>query len=347
MDEKEIEKEIDIIALIKAIWDCRKKILKWGAYGLLAGIIIAFSIPREYTSVTKVAPEGQNSMANGSMGALASMVGADIGAGTEGLNEKMYPEIISSTPFILEFADINVEYKKNTMPLSEYMLEHTREPWWKYIVRFPIKVIGWASKIGQDKTDTLTIKNSPAIQYSFAKTMTASIHFESDKKSGAITITSTFQNPNVAKTVSDSLTSKLQKYITEYRTAKTRQNLVSNTKMLKEARQNYYKTDEEYAAAVDRNRNIISKSAEIKLDRLQNERDLAFQVYQHLAMQVETDRVKLQEETPILTIIEPATTPIHPSAPRKVLIIVAFTFLGGLVIPFKIVLKDIYNINLN
>ena len=337
------EQEIDIIALFKNIWNCRKKVFKWGAYGLLAGIIIAFSIPREYTSVTKVAPEGQNSMANGSMGALASMVGADIGAGTEGLNEKMYPEIISSTPFILEFADINVEYKKNTIPLSEYMLEHTREPWWKYIIIIPKKVINGISKIGTKKTDTLSINNSPAIQYAFATLMNKAIKFEVDNKSGTISITSTFQNSKVAKTVSDSLTSKLQKYIIEYRTAKTRQNLSSNTKMLEEARQNYYKSDEEYATAVDRNRNIVSKSAEIKLDRLQNERNLAFQVYQQLAMQIETDRVKLQEETPILTIIEPSTIPINPSAPNKTLITVAFTILGCLVASLKIIVKSIYN----
>lgn len=335
MDDKSKE-GIDITVLIKSIWNCKQEIFKWGTYGLVLGLIISFSIPREYTSIIKVAPEGQHNITQGSMGALATMMGAHIGSPTDGLNEKMYPEIISSTPFILEFADINVEYKKRLIPLSEYMLEHIKRPWWRYIIMIPQKTIKWVSNIGKEKADTLTIKNSPAIQYAFARAMTDAIKFELDSKSGIISLVSTFQNPKVAKTISDSLTSKLQNYITKYRTAKTRQNLLSNTKMLEEARQYYDETDKNYAIAVDRNRNITSKSAEIKLDRLQNERNLAFQVYQQLAMQVETDRVKLQEETPILTIIEPSTTPIHPSAPNKTLIIIACIFLGSFAAALKI-----------
>lgn len=337
------EKQIDLTAIFKSLIDSRKKIFRWAIAGLIIGIVIALSIPKQYTSIIKIAPEGQAKNMGATAGVLASMMGVPSSISSDGINEKVYPEIIKSTPFLLEFAPIEVEFDGLTMPLSDYILEHTKRPWWSYVIGFPSRAVGWIKSIGGTKSEMLSIADSPTVQYNFAGLLSAGLEVEADSKIGIITITSTFQDPKITKTISDSLIVKLQRYMSAYHTAKTRNTLASTTQLLDEAKGRYYATDEEYARALDRNQNLISKRAEVAIERLQNERNLAYQVYSQLAQQVESLNIKLQEEIPVATVIEPATTPVGPSAPSVMVIIVLWTFLcafcSAIIITIKMLLK--------
>ena len=54
---------------------------------------------------------------------------------------------------------------------------------------------------------------------------------------------------------------------------------------------------------------------------------LTFNVYNTLAQKLEQDKLRVQEQTPVYTIIEPATVPLKASAPKKMLILVGFIFI--------------------
>lgn len=335
--------EIDFIAIFNKLWQNRKKIIIWSVVGLIIGVCIAISIPKEYTSMIKVAPEGQSGNASSSLGAIAGMMGVGVlqTGNKDGLTIDMYPEILTSSPFLLEFANINVSYKGGTIPFSDYLLEHTKKAWWKSLAELPGMAISWVVSIGSESPKEIpTIKNTVGMQQYFCYLMKRGIQMSIDKKSDIIKVETTFQDPVITKIISDSVLVKLQKYIINYRSAKTRQNLESNLAMLEQAKDRYYNADLEYAQAQDKNQNLIAKSAAVKLDRLRNERDLAFQIYQQLATQVEADKIKLHEEQSIATVIEPATTPLSPSAPNKLMIIVVMTLFGGFVSAGMIVIKN-------
>ena len=57
---------------------------------------------------------------------------------------------------------------------------------------------------------------------------------------------------------------------------------------------------------------------------------LAYQVYTSVAQQLQMAEAKVQEITPVYTIIEPSTIPIKPSKPRKALMLIGIVFLTGL-----------------
>lgn len=61
---------------------------------------------------------------------------------------------------------------------------------------------------------------------------------------------------------------------------------------------------------------------------MQNEMNLAYQVYNQTATQLQMAQGKLQESKPVFAVLEPATVPLHPSAPRKMVIIVGCLFLA-------------------
>ena len=47
------EKEIDLLELASTLWKQKKKLIKWSLCGALVGLVVAFSIPKEYTTSVK------------------------------------------------------------------------------------------------------------------------------------------------------------------------------------------------------------------------------------------------------------------------------------------------------
>lgn len=344
------EKEIDLIELVHTVWEQKSKLCKWGAVGLVAGIIIALSMPKEYKTVVQIAPEGTTQNGQGQMGGIAAMMGVNIGGtATAGVTEKIYPEIVKSTPFLLEFANIEVQNKDNQkMSLFEYLSKEQKAPWWSYIISAPMNAVGWvkgllsADKTQNEAGDSIDIFNLSGELREFTTNLSSRIAVEDDKKTSIFKVSAKMQDPLISAVVADSLVSKLQRYMTSYRTSKARADLEMNQKMLDEARQQYYVADEIYATSMDRNQNLVMQSAKVKIERLQNERDLAFSVYQQLATQVEMSKVKLQEETIIATIIEPASVPLIADSPNKKMIVIAFTFLAVFAAAGVIVVKSLW-----
>lgn len=56
VNEKE-EGTIDLLDIASNLWANRRKLIKWSVCGAVIGLIVAFSIPREYTTSVQLAPE--------------------------------------------------------------------------------------------------------------------------------------------------------------------------------------------------------------------------------------------------------------------------------------------------
>ena len=70
------EQEIDLLELAMKLWQQRRKIAIWCLVGAVLGVVVAFSIPKEYDTSVKLVPEvAGNQKLSGSLGAMAAMVG--------------------------------------------------------------------------------------------------------------------------------------------------------------------------------------------------------------------------------------------------------------------------------
>lgn len=344
ISENTKEKEIDLMELARKVWAKRRMVIKYAVIGAVAGLVIGFSIPKTYETKIKLAPESKDNSSGGAgMAGLAAMAGINLsqGTGADGITVAIFPDIVKSTPFLLEFADIPVTLtRKKTddpmvrMSLFEYVTEHQKQAWWKHVMAFPGQAVGWVLSIGRDTeaapdADTIDIFNLSSEYKGFARALTQMMSVQEDKKTSMLEAKVTMQDPLVSAVIADSLVSKLQKYMTAYKTQKTRVDLKQSIRQNAEARTKYYEAEDRLSEAIDQNRNIISESLRNRIERLRNERDLAYNVYNQLASQVEMTKVKLQEETPIATVVEPAIVPNAPAGPNKKLIFAAFAFLGA------------------
>lgn len=115
-------------------------------------------------------------------------------------------------------------------------------------------------------------------------------------------------------------------------------------KLFKDRQQEYYAAQRIYANYVDSHDNIIFQSGRAEQERLQNDMNLAYQVYSQVANQLQVARAKVQEEKPVFAVIEPAVVPLDPSGITKKIYVLAFVFLAiGIVIVWKFFGEDLLN----
>ena len=88
------EQEIDLIELAKRLWGERKFLFKCCGVAIVVGLVVAFSIPKEYSTTVKLAPETSDpSKKMGNLGGLAAMAGINLGssAGSDAISPDLYP----------------------------------------------------------------------------------------------------------------------------------------------------------------------------------------------------------------------------------------------------------------
>ena len=328
------EVEIDLLELGRKLLDKKKFIIKCSIIGAVVGIIIAFSIPKEYTT-TVVLTTGSGESAKGNMGALASMAGINLGGvqSEDVFSPNLYPSVLNSTPFIQGLLDINVrdDVQGIDTSLYEYINKEQKSPWWSYIFKAPGAVIGiFSSK--KDSTNNKAINNNPRFisqeEMSLIETIKNSYKVTTDKKTGITSIDVTSQSPKISAFLADTLTSYLQNYVIEQRTKKANTDLVNSEKLYEQSKKDYYKSQQNLAAFADANMNVISAKYKINQERLQNEASIAYSVYNQMAQQVQMNKIKVQDNTPVFTIIQPAIEPLFAEKPKKKVIVIALLFLS-------------------
>ena len=337
------ELEIDLMDLLRKVIGIRKKIYKAAGIGLVIGVIVAISIPKQYTVEVTLSPEMGNSKGGGLSGLAASFLGSGVtmGDGTDALNASLSADIVSSTPFLLELSAMEIPISKNeVMTLNTYLDEET-SPWWSYVIGFPGMVIGGVKSLfteedeiaSFDKTSQGAIELSKKDSRKVA-TLKKKIAASVDKKTSMTSISVTFQDPKVAAVVADSVVKKLQAYIIDYRTFKAKEDCIYLEKLFKERQQEYYIAQKKYADYLDSHDNLILQSVRAEQERLQNDMSLAYQVYSQVASQLQVARAKVQEEKPVFAVVEPAVVPLEPSGTSRKIYVLAFIFLSVCIVIF-------------
>ena len=340
-EPKTDEMEIDLMEILRKIIAIRKTLYKAVGIGLIIGIIVALSVPKKYTVGVTLSPEMGNSKSNGGLASMAaSFLGAGMsmsGDGSDALNASLSPDIVSSTPFLLELLSMNVPVdseESEKIDLGSY-LDSQSSPWWSYIMEFPGVAISGVRSLfsSEDESSSQRNKKYGTIELteeedkkitSLKKNITAVM----DKKTAITNVSVTLQDPKVAAVVADSVVHKLQEYIIGYRTFKAKEDCDYLEKLFKERQEEYYAAQKKYADYVDTHDNLILQSVRAEQERLQNDMNLAYQVYSQVANQLQVARAKVQEEKPVFAVVEPAVVPQQSSGTGRKTYVIAFVFLS-------------------
>ena len=335
-NQEEDELEIDLMEYARKLWAARWLLLKVAGIAIVVGIIIAFSIPKKYTAEVILSPES-NKSGSSSMSGMAAMLGIgnlNMGGDANALNFSMASDIVASTPFVLEIINTNVKTidGKQDTTLVAYLATQSA-PWWNTVMSLPSRAIGGIMSLFSPKKEK-KIEEKPIDPFHLTPTQMGQVNAVKSiisiksGKTGMTIVSVSVQDPLVAATMVDTVLVKLQKYITNYKTKKAQEDCNSLELLFKQRKEEYYAAQEKYARFADANQGVIKQSVRIEQERLQNEQNLAFQLYSQVATQLELSKAKLQEEKPAFAILEPARVPLYPTGTSTKIIIAGLVFLA-------------------
>ena len=307
--------------------------------------IFTLSLPNYYTCKVKLSPELASSRTNSGLASLASSFGIKIGQGvsgmgTEALFPTIYPELVNSTDFKTSLFPVPITIEGNrkkgevdrTMTYYDYLENEQKSPWWSKILGAPGTFIGWLLS-----SDTTELKKKDIDPFRLTKKQTQIVKkldrlvvCDVDKKTMVITIKVTDQNPVICATMADTVKTRLQNFITDYRTNKARVDLEYNKKIAAETKARYEKARQKYAEFVDANQDIILQTVRQKQTDLENEMQLQYNAYTQVAAQLLAAEAKVQQETPAFTTLQSATVPVKKAGPKRSQMCLVFLFLAFL-----------------
>ena len=326
----------------------KKKMLYLKVCGLTFVVVWLLSLgyPDYYKCQVTLVPE--SSSGSGSMGnllSLASSFGVNLGSSgskdADAITPLLYPDLMKSTDFVASLFDIKVkrDSDRQAMTYYEYLRDYQKQPIWVEGLKafFGLLFSGDKEKKEMEPLDLFRLTPE---QSGMMWKITQNVECLVDKKSEVISISVKDQDPVVAALVADSVRSKLQNSLTEYRTSKARHDLAYIQRLHKEAKQSYERSCEIYADYVDSNHDVVLESVRQRQARLENEMQLRYNNYNALSAQLLAALAKVQEKTPAFTTLERATVPMLKAGPNRKMVVFLCTFLAMILVTVWIMYKE-------
>jgi LPS O-antigen subunit length determinant protein (WzzB/FepE family) len=339
------EEGLDIMALLRNLWDGRKTVLICLGIFVALGLVAALTMKRTYTVKTVMVPQ-INSRQNSSLGSLAALAGIDLGMQTTAsdLSPLVYPEIVNSVPYRLELMHTPLHYKKVDHPISmfDYILGGYDKPSvFAYIKRYTIGLPGliisqFASKPqeivlpkdGSGSADTtekpivITVNEQKMLEV-FGKIVTLDVN----KKEGYLTLIVNGTEPIQTAELALKAQKLLQDEVTRHRIEKSEKELMYIEARYQEVKKENDMYQEQLAVIKDRTKNVTNSRDEIERDRIQAKYNVSNAIFNEMAKQLEQAKMQVKRDTPAYAIIQPVTIPMKPSNSRAKTLIV-WTFFG-------------------
>ena len=301
-------------------------------------VYIILCVPRYYTTDIKLAPEVESSSSSGAIGSLASSLGFDMSQlkSSDAITPLLYPELMEDNKFIVDLFSIQIQtIDGKRYSYFDYLANRQKEPWWSTIL---------GKKEEPLKVDIKSPYYLNKMQDKVVEAIRSNISLKVDSKAGVITIATTAQDPLTCKILADSVSNVLKRHITAYRTDKARKDVAYYKQLVGEAKASYERSRQIYASYSDANQDVILQSVQSKIEDLENDMQLKFNTYSNAKNQYDAARAKLQEKTPVFTVLKGASVPIKPAGPKRMIFVLVMELLTGIILTIWVLRKDISKI---
>ena len=343
---------IDFIALLKNIWNERKFIIIVSVSFFLIGCFDALLRPVIYTAETTFVPQVSDDQysTNNRLGSLASLAGINLKP-TEMVSDSylsplVYNNIIESEEFSLKLLSaelINSNTEKLT--IKEYLSSKNN------LFSFNFNPIGFIKKytVGlflnneANEVNSDIFKNYNFISdedYNLLKSLRAKFKIEINEKKGYIKVLATDENPFISSQLVEKVTKSLQSKIIEVRTNKIRERLEFSKEQYELKQIEFDILQKQLAEFKDSNKTISTARFRSELQKLESEYQLQQNIIINLASEFNNNKIKLNKDTPIFSVIDEVSVPNVRSKPKRSLIALIYVLLGFTLSIIFVLAKD-------
>ncbi len=339
----EEEEGLDILELVKGLWDGRKTILICTAVFVVLGLIAALTQKPVYNVNAVMVPQ-INSRSNSSLSSLASLAGFDLGSSTTAtdLSPVVYPQIVNSVPFRLELINTPYHYAKadTAVTMLTYAKEYNKPSVMSYILKYTVGLPGviMGAIRGNKKEEAPTLPSSgeegmkPLVLTKDEARMVAAVgqkvNLSVDRKEGYLTLSVSGSEPIQTAELGTKALSLLQEEITRFRTDKVKNELAYIQARYDEVKKEAESLQGTLAVVTDRSQNMPTTRSRIEQERIQSKYSIANAVYMEMAKQLEQAKMQVKKETPVFAVVQPIMVPRQPSNSRAKTLVI-WVFLGA------------------
>jgi len=350
IEELSIFEEIEFKEILQKLWEGRKIVSYSIVVFIFIGILIIIGTPKEYRSDVKILVE--YNQGSSSVSSLIQQYGGFAGLNfnalqlNDVLTPDIYPDIIKSTPFLLEILYKKVYYSKQDtfITVFEYFDKYNRPSVFftllNYTILLPLRII--ERNINENERVNFKAQSVDSLmrvkylkisrkQGEILKQLVDRIKINQDETFTTLTISVEIQDPLISAQLIDLIVKSLTNYITYYRTQKAQLDLDFIIGKYVDAEKRFFAAQKKLANFRDKNKNIVQSSYKIEEERLQFEYNLAFNEYNSLYQQLVQAEINVQEQSPMLKIIDPPKVPLKNSKPRTIFTLITMIFLGAII----------------
>jgi Uncharacterized protein involved in exopolysaccharide biosynthesis len=327
---------VDIAGLVRFFGKQKRKLFLMILFMIGVGLIVIFLTRNHYTSTLKFIAQSDVKTGNlmGQLGGLSGLNLGNLNSQEPGsLSPQLYQEIIYSYPFLWKLSQKPVEAEGKTQKLGLFIDNNRTPSIFSLIKKY---TIGLPSVIAGDEKKPIDLESGLQDSTGFFRRELVPMFNEYKK---IISLTNDAQSASMAievKSLSPEISAQmamytfeiLSEYVIDFKTEKARQNMKFIEARFEEAKQRFYQTQNELSAFRDRNQNLSFSSVRTQEERLQAEYNLASSLYNNLAVQLDQAKIKVQEDIPQLSILNPPVVSYQPSKPNIPLIMAISVFMG-------------------
>lgn len=339
----EEEDGIDIIALLKSLWEGRKTIIICTGVFVVLGLVAALTMKRTYSVTTVMVPQVSSGGGSSSLSSLASLAGINLSSGSTGgeLSPVVYPQIVSSVPFRRELINEPLHYAEadSAVSMLTYYTEIAKPSVMDGILKYTVGLPGVIMGAIRGEKEPLVMPTDGADdggmkplvigedEEKVLKAVGNAVSLSVDKKEGYLTLTVDGTEPIMTAELALKAQQLLQEEVTRFRVEKSRSDLEYIQARYDEVKKETELYQEQLASVTDRSQDVTTTRARIGRDRIQAKYNLSNSIFTDIAKQLEQAKMQVKMDTPVFTIIQPVAVPTQPSNSRARTLIV-WTFLG-------------------
>lgn len=320
---------IDLKTLCRVIKERKKSFIILQIAVLAVVSVYLLATPKVYEARVEIAPEissDQNDNVANMLRLLTqtSFVNKEIDA----IYPLMYPNVVFSDNFTTSLFDVDVQTIDGSVHTTyyDYLKKHTRIPFWRKPIRWAQRLFKSKSKQDTKKVGTSsekqTVLNLTPEQERITRKIQNNTICVVDRKTGILTIVVSDQDPMVCTIMADTISEHLKNFIIGYRTNKARIDYKFSDKVYKESKKQYEEAKQRLVDFTSTHINIARTDLQVKKMDLEQDVNTKRALLQSNEIKRYSDQSKIQENTPVFSIIKKPYLPNEATYPKKGLTIV-------------------------
>jgi len=248
------------------------------------------------------------------------------------ISPALYPTIIQSVAFQYDLIFEEIEFSRFDEPITlyEFFNEHYEPPFRDnvyrfiraYTIQFPFRVFDYIMNftffeeeaIEQEEEMVEIDERLLSLSSDERRPISALENRVSLSMDGnLITVRTNLPDPKAAAMLNVLVIERIQEYVTNYQIEKAQQNVNFIRRQKEQAKERYEEAQRALAEFRDRNINLSTNVARTEDQRLSNQQSLTFNIYNSIAVELEQAQLRLQEETPVFSVLQKSSLPTSSS----------------------------------